>query len=105
MKVTPTAIVDDGLLDILVVGPLSRISFLRIFPKVFAGTHITDPCVTILKARKIRIEADEVVAYTDGERFAALPIDIEVKPGALRVFAPLVTVDESAPAKVARAAK
>jgi len=90
MKVTPTAIVDDGLLDILVVGPLTRIQFLRIFPKVFAGTHIKDPRVSIIKAAKIRIEADGVVAYTDGERFAALPIDIEVKPGALKVFAPPV---------------
>jgi diacylglycerol kinase (ATP) len=88
MKVTPTAVLDDGLLDILVVGPLTRVQFLRIFPKVFAGTHINDPRVQIIKARKIRIEADDVVAYTDGERFSALPIDIEVKPGALRVFAP-----------------
>jgi diacylglycerol kinase (ATP) len=95
MKVTPTAIVDDGLLDILVVGPLTRIQFLRIFPKVFAGTHIADPRVKIIKARKIRIEAPEVIAYTDGERFAPLPIDIEVKPGALLVFAP--PVGEAAP--------
>ena len=105
MKVTPTAIVDDGLLDILVVGPLSRISFLRIFPRVFAGTHIADPRVKILKARKIRIEAHEVVAYTDGERFAALPIDIEVKPGALRVFAPPVAVAPQTSAKAAKTAK
>jgi diacylglycerol kinase (ATP) len=95
MKVTPTALVDDGLLDILVVGPLTRIQFLRIFPKVFAGTHIEDPRVRIVKAKKIRIEADDVIAYTDGERFAALPIDIEVRPGALKVFAPPVVAAES----------
>jgi diacylglycerol kinase (ATP) len=94
MKVTPTAIVDDGLLDILVVGPLSRVSFLRIFPKVFAGTHISDPRVSIIKAKKIHIEAADVVAYTDGERFAPLPIDIEIKPGALQVFAPRVDEEE-----------
>jgi diacylglycerol kinase (ATP) len=106
MKVTPTALVDDGLLDILVVGPLTRIQFLRIFPKVFAGTHIEDPRVRIVKAKKIRIEADDVVAYTDGERFATLPIDIEVRPGALLVLAPPV---EDAPSpstpKDAKAAK
>jgi diacylglycerol kinase (ATP) len=104
MKVTPTALVDDGLLDILVVGPLTRIQFLRIFPKVFAGTHIEDPRVRIVKAKKIRIEADGVIAYTDGERFAALPIDIEVKSGALKVFAPPVVAAEST-AKTATAAK
>jgi diacylglycerol kinase (ATP) len=90
MRVTPNALVDDGLLDILVVGPLTRIQFLRIFPKVFAGTHITDPRVKVINAKKVRIEADNVVAYLDGERFARLPIDIEVKPGALKVFAPPV---------------
>jgi diacylglycerol kinase (ATP) len=105
MKVTPTAILDDGLLDILVVGPLSRTAFLRIFPKVFAGTHIEDPRVRIVKARKIRIEADDVVAYTDGERFAPLPIDIEVKPGALRVFAPPVPEVEVTDAKATKANK
>jgi diacylglycerol kinase (ATP) len=106
MKVTPTALVDDGLLDILVVGPLTRIQFLRIFPKVFAGTHIEDPRVRIVKAKKIRIEADDVVAYTDGERFAALPIDIEVKPGALLVFAPPAgDIPLAAAPKDAKAAK
>jgi diacylglycerol kinase (ATP) len=104
MKVTPTALLDDGLLDILVVGPLTRIQFLRIFPKVFAGTHIEDPRVRIIKAKKIRIEADGVVAYTDGERFAPLPIDIEVRPGALRVFAPPVVATGSTE-KTATAAK
>lgn len=102
MKVTPTALVDDGLLDIMVVGPLTRIQFLRLFPKVFAGTHIEDPRVQIIKAKKVRIEADTVVAYTDGERFAPLPIDLEVKPGALRVFAPPPEANElSAKASVA----
>jgi diacylglycerol kinase (ATP) len=101
MKVTPTAVVDDGLLDILVVGPLTRIQFLRIFPKVFAGTHIEDPRVKIIKARKIRIEAPGVVAYTDGERFAPLPIDIEVMPGALSVFAPPVDTQAASPGALA----
>jgi diacylglycerol kinase (ATP) len=88
MKVTPNAKVDDGLLDILVVGPLSRLNFLRIFPKVFKGTHLTEPKVTVYRAKKIRIEADAVIAYADGERLGALPIDVEVRQGALLVFAP-----------------
>jgi diacylglycerol kinase (ATP) len=86
MKVTPDAKVDDGLLDVLVVKALSRISFLRIFPRVFEGTHVTDPRVSIYPARRIRIEADGLIAYADGERFGRLPIDIEVVPGALRLL-------------------
>ncbi len=87
MKVTPDALVDDGLLDVLVVQALSRTSFLRVFPRVFTGTHLTDPRVAVHRAKKIRIESDGVVAYADGERIALLPIDIEVVPNALRALA------------------
>ena len=89
MKITPDAQLDDGLFDVLLVEPLSRVSFLRIFPRVFKGTHVTDPRVRIERAKKVRVEADGIVAYGDGERIAALPIDVEVVPGALRFLAPL----------------
>jgi diacylglycerol kinase (ATP) len=87
MRVTPDAVLDDGLLDALVVRPLSRTQFLRIFPRVFRGEHITDPRVSIVRGRRIRIEAARMVAYGDGERFGALPVDIDCVPGALRVLA------------------
>jgi diacylglycerol kinase (ATP) len=88
MLVTPDAEVDDGLLDVLVVQALSRLSFLRIFPSVFKGEHVKDRRVTIHRAKRIRIESDGVVAYADGERISPLPIDVEVVPGALRVLSP-----------------
>ncbi|MCU1404166.1 MAG: YegS/Rv2252/BmrU family lipid kinase [Glaciihabitans sp.] len=88
MKVTPDAVLDDGLLDVLVVAPLSRLSFLRIFPRVFAGTHLSDPRVSIHRAKHVRIEAEGVVAYADGERVGSLPVDIELHPSVLRVLAP-----------------
>lgn len=93
MKVTPDAKVNDGLFDVLVVQALSRISFLRIFPRVFTGDHVSDRRVTIHRVKSVRLESDGVVAYADGERIASLPIDIEVVPGALRLLVP-----ESAPA-------
>ena len=88
MRVVPDAKLDDGLLDVLVVQPLSRTAFLRIFPRVFKGAHLGDPRVSVTRARSIRIEADAVIAYADGERIGPLPIDIEVVPAALRVLAP-----------------
>lgn len=87
MKVTPAALLDDGLLDVMLVRPLSRLEFLRIFPRVFAGTHVTDPRVITMRGRRIRIEAEGIVGYADGERIAPLPIDVEVESGALRVLA------------------
>jgi diacylglycerol kinase (ATP) len=87
MRVTPDAVLDDGLFDVLVVTPLSRLAFLRVFPRVFAGTHLSDPRVSVHRARSVRIEAAGVVAYADGERVGVLPVDIEMVPGALRVLA------------------
>ena len=86
MLITPEAELDDGLLDVFVVQPMSRLAFLKIFPRVFAGTHVTDPRVEIRRATSIRIEAESVVAYADGERMSRLPLDIEVFPGALQVL-------------------
>ncbi len=43
MMITPAASVHDGLLDVCVVGPVSRIDFLRTFPSVFSGTHVEHP--------------------------------------------------------------
>lgn len=88
MRVTPGALLDDGLLDVMIVRPLGRLAFLRIFPRVFAGTHVIDPRVIMRRGRSIRIEADGIVAYADGERIAPLPIDVTIEPGALRVLAP-----------------
>lgn len=87
MRITPDAALDDGLLDVLVVQPLSRLRFLRLFPRVFAGTHTGLPVVRVERARRVRIEAEGIVAYADGERMGPLPADVELVPGALRVLA------------------
>ncbi len=89
MKVTPDAVLDDGLLDVLVVERLTRWQFVRLFPSVFRGTHLSHPNVTVHRVRRAVIEADGVAAYTDGERVGPLPVTVEVVPGALRVYAAL----------------
>ncbi|HVE97768.1 MAG TPA: diacylglycerol kinase [Mycobacteriales bacterium] len=86
MKVTPDARIDDGLLDVFVLGPVSKPEFLRTFPKVFKGTHVSHPAVTIRRARTVTLEAANVVAYADGERLAALPVTCECVPGAVQML-------------------
>lgn len=90
MKVTPNAVLDDGLFDVLVVEPLSRLAFMRIFPKVYKGEHLKDPRVTVQHGKRVRISAEGVSAYGDGERLGPLPIDIELVQGALTVLSPPV---------------
>lgn len=87
MNVAPNALLDDGLFDVVLVRPLGRLAFLRIYPRVFAGTHLTDSRVVVHRAASVRIEAEGVVAYADGERIAPLPVDIDMDAGSLRVLA------------------
>lgn len=82
MKVTPHARIDDGLFDVMILGPVSKIEFLKVFPRVFSGSHIDHPAVKIMRGKKVRIEA-KAVAYADGERIGDLPIEAAVVPKAL----------------------
>jgi diacylglycerol kinase (ATP) len=88
MKVTPDAEVDDGLVDVQVLGPISKPEFLKTFPKVFKGTHVDHPAVTIRRARVVSLSSPGVTAYADGEYVADLPIVCETVPGAVQVLAP-----------------
>ena len=88
MRVCPDADVADGLFDVMIVHALSIPSFLRVFPKVYSGTHTTHPAVEIHRARRVRLEASGIHSQADGEMFADLPIDAEVVPGALHVVTP-----------------
>lgn len=86
MRMAPDARVDDGLLDVVVVHAISRVELVRVFPRVFSGTHVDHPAVEILRGREVRLDAERVVAYADGERFAPLPLTCEVVPEALSVL-------------------
>lgn len=86
MLICPDAEPDDGLFDIMMVRPLSRFDFIRIYPKVFKGTHVTDPRVVIRRGKKFRLDSPNLVGYSDGERIGPLPMEIEVVPGALAVL-------------------
>jgi diacylglycerol kinase (ATP) len=88
MRVCPDARADDGLLDVTIVGPVSAGTFLRLFPKVYRGTHVLDARITTLRARTVSLAAAGVTAYADGERVGALPVTCEAVPGAVHVFAP-----------------
>lgn len=90
MRLAPDALVDDGLLDVLVATPLSRGALLRLLPKVFRGAHVTDDHVSIERGRVVTIDVDDrgpaPVTYADGERFGPLPVTLEVVSGALEVL-------------------
>ncbi|MBM6405803.1 YegS/Rv2252/BmrU family lipid kinase [Phycicoccus sp. CSK15P-2] len=87
MRVTPGARFDDGLLDVLVLHRIPVPEFLRVFPSVFRGEHVTHPAVEVRRAARVRLEATGIVSYADGERYAPLPVSLEAVPGVLTVLA------------------
>jgi diacylglycerol kinase (ATP) len=86
MKVCPGADVHDGLAEIMVVGEISKFALLRIFPRVFNGTHIKHPATRIFTAREFIMRAPGQTAYADGERIGPAPIHFRVQRDAVRVI-------------------
>jgi diacylglycerol kinase (ATP) len=87
MLVTPDAEVDDGVVDVQVLAAIGKVEFLKTFPKVFKGTHVDHPAVTIRRAKVVTIEAQGVTAYADGEYLADLPITCQCIAGAVQILA------------------
>jgi YegS/Rv2252/BmrU family lipid kinase len=87
MHVAPQARLDDGLLDVFVIGDVSRIQAFQNLPRVYRGTlHERPDIVQCRRVRKIEAHSDEAVLLNlDGERPGRLPASIEVVPGAIRL--------------------
>ncbi len=88
LRITEGAVLDDGLLDVVIFGRISRLELVRLYPKLFKGTHIHHPDYRHHLAKRITIAAPGITAYADGERIGALPLTVEVAPLALRVLVP-----------------
>lgn len=97
MKIAPGALVDDGLLEVVVIGAGLRRDMIRSLPKVYDGSHVDLDQVTVLRGTRVELSADgrgPVPVGGDGEQLGVLPAlgedpaVIEVRPGALRVIAP-----------------
>ncbi|HLV81020.1 MAG TPA: diacylglycerol kinase family protein, partial [Chthonomonadaceae bacterium] len=89
MRIAPDARLDDGWLDVCLVGDVGRVEFLRAFPRVFRGTHVTHPKVTMLRARHICVESDPPLPVNvDGDVLGATPATFTLAPHAISVLAP-----------------
>ena len=85
MAICPEADPGDGLLDVLVIGSVGRIELLRLFPRVFKGTHVTHPAVAQFRGRVVEIDGDGIELWSDGEPLGPAPLRLEAAPGAVRL--------------------
>ena len=88
LRICEGASMDDGLLDVVVINPVSKAKLLRVFPQLYRGTHVTLPEFERHRVREVTLSSPGIVAYGDGERLGPLPMTTTIQPGALRVFAP-----------------
>ncbi|MGY4768473.1 diacylglycerol/lipid kinase family protein [Kribbella sp. CWNU-51] len=87
LQICAGAEIDDGLLDVTIIQPVSRFTLLQMFPKLSKGTHVGHPMLRTFRGRSVRLESPGITAYGDGEVLGPLPVDITIAPGALTVFA------------------
>ncbi|MEW5657988.1 diacylglycerol kinase [Streptomyces cinereoruber] len=88
MRICADARTDDGLLDVTVVGDCDRTTLLKVFPRVYKGTHLDHPEVTTYRTHTLALDAPDTTGYADGEPLGPLPLAVECVPAALRVLAP-----------------
>ncbi|MBC2642446.1 MULTISPECIES: diacylglycerol kinase [unclassified Rhodococcus (in: high G+C Gram-positive bacteria)] len=86
MQICPNADKTDGLLDVTVVDHGPRTRLVRLFPRVYKGTHVNLPDVQTYRSRTVRLHCEDITAYADGDRVGPLPVTIDAVPTALHIL-------------------
>ena len=89
MYIAPHAELDDGLLDVICIGETSKPRWVMNVPSVFAGRHVNDPIVTVLRGAEVSVSADRPFrVYADGDPIGDVPLTMTVRRRCLRVVVP-----------------
>jgi diacylglycerol kinase (ATP) len=89
MWVTPDAEPDDELFDVLLIGDVTKADFVRTFPKIYRGKHLSHPKIDVLRGRHVQVDAAiPLPIVLDGEQPGTTPARFEIVPRALRVRVP-----------------
>lgn len=87
MKISPDSNLQDGKLEVVMVGEVTKLDFLRTFPKVFTGKHLSHPKVKTFSVTEIHLNCQsELVAFADGEDIGTTPLKIDVIPNAIQLM-------------------
>jgi diacylglycerol kinase (ATP) len=89
MWAAPEARPDDGLLDVVMIRDVTKGDFVRTFPKIYRGRHLSHPKIELLRGAAARVESKHPLPVVlDGEQPGTTPAEFTVLPGALRVKVP-----------------
>ena len=89
MRLAPDASLEDGQLDVVTNAATGKLRFLAALPKVFKGTHVDEPSVSVRRACTVELSADRPFrVFADGDPVGTLPATVTVRPGAVQVLLP-----------------
>lgn len=89
IRITPSAVIDDGLLDVCIVHRTTRMELLRTLPKAYTGAHVKSPFVETLRSRELHVSSsDRLPVYADGEPLTETPVSFGIAEQKLRVVVP-----------------
>lgn len=89
LRIVPPAVLDDGLLDVMIVGDGPKRAIAAFMSEAKSGQHVLRPEVQLNTAREVTIDADQAVPLcADGDEIGSLPVTVRVLPKALTVIAP-----------------
>jgi len=84
MQIAPHAMLNDGLLDIVIVGDVSKSELLKIWPTLYRGSHVEHPKIRVRKTENVTIESDkQILVEADGNIIGEIPASFWVIPAAL----------------------
>ena len=87
IKITPDALLDDGMLDACIVHRTSRIQLLKTLPRAYTGTHVRKSFVETRRARSFTVESESPMdVYADGELLTTTPVRFAIAPEKLKIL-------------------
>ena len=89
MKIAPQARIDDGQLDVCVIGGIDPFKLFCMFPTVYFGRHLSISRIEYFQEARVRVETETPLdVYADGEFVCSTPVEITIRPRALKVLTP-----------------
>jgi len=90
IRIAPEARMDDGWLDVVLVGEISCARLLEAIPIVLTSGNLRSfPEVRRVRCKRIALRAERPAkVHGDGELLGESPVEFEVQPGAVRVMTP-----------------
>lgn len=89
MMVAPGAALDDGLLDVVVFGDLSKLEFTGLSNRIYAGRHLDHPKIKAVQGKVLVVESeDPALIDLDGEQVGSTSMKAEIRPSSLRLLVP-----------------